>query len=76
MELDKDTMEQLSTLVGNVLGDYYNYYGKDIVDVECTLLNKLSDTFMEKRADYFEGDVKTTPEAIDINRGQLFHQQN
>ena len=31
---------------------------------------------MEKRADYFEGDVKTTPEAIDINRGQLFHQQN
>lgn len=48
MELDKDTMEQLSALVGNVLGDYYNYYGKDIVDVECTLSNKLSDTFMEK----------------------------
>ena len=47
MELDKDTMEQLSTLVGNVLGDYYNYYGKDIVDVECTLSNKLSDSFIQ-----------------------------
>ena len=71
MELDKDTMGQLSTLFGNVLGDYYNYYGKDIVNVECTLSNKLSDTFMEKRPDYFEGDVKTTPEAIDINRGTI-----
>lgn len=71
MESDKDSMELLDNLFEAVLGDYYNYYGINAIDIECSLSNKLSNTFMEKRPDLFEGDVKTTPEEIDMNRGSV-----
>ncbi len=71
IETNKEGNEQISNLFGSILGDYYNYYGVDPVEVECILSNKLSETFMQKRPDFFECDVKTTPEAIDINRGTI-----
>ena len=70
MESDKDSIELLKNLLEAVLGDYYNYYGINTIDIECSLSNKLSNILMEKRP-VFEGYVKTTPEEIDKNRGSI-----
>lgn len=71
MNSNNKIVEQLSYLFGGILGDYYSYYDLEAVDVECTLSAKLSETVKEKRPDFFEGDKKVSPEAIDINRGTI-----
>ena len=71
MDLNNEIMEQLNNLFDGILEDYYRYYDIEAVDVECALSTKLSEKTKEKRPDFFEGDIKTTLEAVDTNRGTI-----
>ena len=67
--MDEEMEKQLNELVSVVLENYYNYMNLNPIDVEIVIAESVSDIYMQKRPELFEGDNALSPEAVDKNRG-------
>lgn len=67
--MDEEMEKQLNELVSVVLQNYYNYLNLNPIDVEIVLAESVSDIYMQKRPELFEGDNVVSPEVVNKNRG-------
>ena len=67
--MDEEMEKQLNELVSIVLQNYYNYLNLNPIDVEIVLAESVSDIYMQKRPELFEGDNAVSPEVVNKNRG-------
>ncbi len=67
--MDEEIEKQLNEMLSLVLEDYYNYLDLNSIDVDIIFAERISDVYIKKRPELFEGDSSISKEVVEINRG-------
>ena len=67
--MDEEIEKQLNEMLSLVLEDYYNYLDLNSIDVDIIFAERISDVYIKKRPELFEGDSSISKKVVEINRG-------
>lgn len=67
--MDEEIEKQLNEMLSLVLEDYYNYLDLNSIDVDIVFAERISDVYIKKRPELFEGDSSISKEVVETNIG-------